>query len=93
MSSTWLNPSLEIRASSLQGRGAFAIAPIDAGEVVTVWEHRIVTAADLRYGPMRKTTRRISVNVRKVQSGSLHGYVAYIFIALVALLGLLLLPG
>jgi len=45
------------------------------------------------YSPLLKAARWISVNVRKLQSGSLHGYVAYIFIALVALLGLLLAPG
>jgi hydrogenase-4 component B len=45
------------------------------------------------YDPLLKAARWISINVRKLQSGSLHGYVAYLFIALVALLGLLLLPG
>src|SRR5262245_29242371 len=42
------------------------------------------------YSPLLKAARWISVNVRKLQSGSLHGYVAYIFIALVALIGMLL---
>jgi hydrogenase-4 component B len=45
------------------------------------------------YSPLLKAAQWISFNVRKLQSGSLHGYVAYIFIALVALLGLLLAPG
>src|SRR5262249_11548268 len=45
------------------------------------------------YGPLLKAAQWISFNVRKLQSGSLHGYVAYIFIALVTLLGLLLAPG
>jgi hydrogenase-4 component B len=45
------------------------------------------------YAPLLKAARWISINIRKLQSGSLHGYVAYLFIALVALLGLLLLPG
>jgi hydrogenase-4 component B len=45
------------------------------------------------YDPLLKASRWISVNVRRLQSGSLHGYVAYLFIALVTLLGLLLLPG
>jgi hydrogenase-4 component B len=43
-------------------------------------------------GPLLKAARWVSGNVRKLQSGSLHGYVAYIFIALVTLLGLLLFP-
>jgi hydrogenase-4 component B len=45
------------------------------------------------YDPLLKAAQWISFNVRKLQSGSLHGYVAYIFIALVTLLGLLLTPG
>jgi hydrogenase-4 component B len=45
------------------------------------------------YDPLVKSARWVSVNVRKLQSGSLHGYVAYLFIALLALLGLLLAPG
>jgi hydrogenase-4 component B len=45
------------------------------------------------YGPMLKAAQWISFNVRKLQSGSLHGYVAYLFIALVVMLGLLLLPS
>src|SRR5215475_6693053 len=51
MPPTWLDPRLEIRASSINGRGAFAIAPISAGSVVTVWEHCIVTADDLPAEP------------------------------------------
>jgi len=31
--------------------------------------------------------------VRRLQSGSLHGYVAYLFLMLIVLPGLLLLPG
>jgi hydrogenase-4 component B len=34
-----------------------------------------------------------SKQIRRVQSGSLHGYITYLFLALVALLGALLLPG
>jgi uncharacterized protein len=47
MPASWLDPRLEIRAPSLHGRGTFAIAPISRGEVVIVWEHRVVTATDL----------------------------------------------
>ena len=45
------------------------------------------------YDPMLKAVQWVSFQVRKLQSGSLHSYVAYIFIVLVMLLGLLLLPG
>ncbi len=45
------------------------------------------------YDPLPRAVRWISFNVRKLQSGSLHGYMAYLFIVLVVLLGLLLAPG
>lgn len=45
------------------------------------------------YDPLPRAAQWISFNVRKLQSGSLHGYVAYLFIVLVVMLGLLLAPG
>jgi hydrogenase-4 component B len=45
------------------------------------------------YDPLLKAVQWVSFNVRKLQSGSLHGYVAYLFITLVVMLGLLLLPS
>jgi hypothetical protein len=45
------------------------------------------------YEPLLRGVRRASEQVRRVQSGSLHGYITYLFIALVVLLGALLLPG
>lgn len=36
---TWIDPRIEIRDSPLHGRGAFALAPIRGGEIVTVWAH------------------------------------------------------
>jgi len=33
----WLNPKTELRSSPKHGTGIFAVAPIDAGEVVEVW--------------------------------------------------------
>lgn len=51
MPPSWLDPRLEIRASSLHGRGTFATAPIAMGEVVTVWEHRVLNAVDLATTP------------------------------------------
>jgi hydrogenase-4 component B len=44
------------------------------------------------YDPLLKSVQWISFNVRRLQSGSLHGYVTYLFIVLVVMLGLLLLP-
>lgn len=41
---TWIDPRIEIRDSPLHGRGAFALAPIRASEMVTVWAHAILDA-------------------------------------------------
>ena len=45
------------------------------------------------YAPLLRATTWLSDKVRRLQSGSLHGYVAYLFLMLIVLLGLLLLPG
>jgi len=44
------------------------------------------------YHPLLKAAQWISFKVRRLQSGSLHSYMAYLFIVLVVMLGLLLLP-
>src|ERR671918_1916810 len=46
MPDSWLDPRLEIRTSRVHGRGAFARAEISEGELVTVWEHRILDTRD-----------------------------------------------
>lgn len=43
----WLHPALEIRASTIAGRGLFATAPIAAGSVVARLGGRLVTRAEL----------------------------------------------
>ena len=43
---TWIDPRIEIRESPLHGRGAFAVAPIQAGEVVTIWAHTVIEPSD-----------------------------------------------
>lgn len=45
MPQSWLDPRIEIRVSPTHGRGSFALTPIAAGEVITVWEHELVDAA------------------------------------------------
>jgi len=45
------------------------------------------------YEPVLGLVHRLSGQARRVQSGSAHGYLAYIFIMLVLLLSALLLPG
>jgi hydrogenase-4 component B len=45
------------------------------------------------YAPLLRAVRWLSLQVRRMQSGSLHGYLAYLFLALIALLGLLLWFG
>ena len=44
------------------------------------------------YAPLVALVRWISLRVRRLQSGSLHGYLAYLFVVLIVLLGLLLWP-
>ena len=34
---SWINPKIEIESSPLHGKGMFAKAPIDAGEIVVIW--------------------------------------------------------
>nr|MBI2903753.1 hydrogenase 4 subunit B [Chloroflexota bacterium] len=45
------------------------------------------------YEPLLNATQWVSRRVRRLQSGSLHSYVAYLFIVLVLMLGALLWPG
>jgi hydrogenase-4 component B len=44
------------------------------------------------YDPLLKAVHWVSFNVRKLQSGSLHSYITYLFLVLVVMLALLLLP-
>lgn len=44
------------------------------------------------YDPLLRTTQWLSRRVRLLQSGSMHAYIAYIFVVLVLMLSLLLLP-
>lgn len=52
MPKSWLDPRLKICASPLHGCGTFTTADIDVGEVVTVWEHRVLNATDLAAAPL-----------------------------------------
>ncbi len=45
------------------------------------------------YNPMLRLVRAVSLQMRQLQSGSLHGYLAYLFIVLLVMLVALLLPG
>lgn len=45
------------------------------------------------YDPLLRLAQQVSFQVRRLQSGSLPGYVAYLFLVLIVMLGLLLLPG
>ena len=51
MPGLWLDPRLEIRRSPLHGYGTFALSRIAAGDVVTVWEHRVLTSDELQAAP------------------------------------------
>lgn len=47
-SDCWLHPDIEVRRSSIQGRGLFARAPIPAGTVVSRLGGRLVSGTELR---------------------------------------------
>ena len=34
---SWFSPKIEVRESTLHGKGTFALAPIEPGEVVEIW--------------------------------------------------------
>lgn len=34
---SWIDPRIEIRSSPIHGKGMFAVAPIEKGEVVVIW--------------------------------------------------------
>ncbi|HZS06502.1 MAG TPA: hydrogenase 4 subunit B [Blastocatellia bacterium] len=65
----------------------YFVQSIEYRSEITPWFEKYI------YAPLLKAAQWVSFNVRKLQSGSLHGYVAYLFIVLVVMLGLLLLPG
>lgn len=41
---TWINPKIKLGETNRYGKGLFAVAPIDAGEVVLVWGGQYVNA-------------------------------------------------
>ncbi len=45
---TWLSPKVEVRDSSIEGRGLFALSEITVGETVIVVGGRLLTDDDLR---------------------------------------------
>ena len=55
---TWIDPRVEIRDSLVHGHGAFALAPIEPGEVVTVWAHTILDDEDVADLPEGELHRR-----------------------------------
>jgi uncharacterized protein len=46
----WVDPRIEIRSSTIAGRGMFALAPIRAGEPVIIWGGTVFTQADVGAG-------------------------------------------
>lgn len=65
----------------------YFVQSIEYRSEITPWFEKYL------YDPLLKSVQRVSFNVRRLQSGSLHGYVTYLFIVLVVMLGLLLLPS
>jgi hypothetical protein len=53
-SASWINPRIEIRESPGRGTCSFALAPVGAGEIVTIWGGQVFTLADVQAGKSRK---------------------------------------
>lgn len=53
---SWIDPRIEIRTSSISGKGMFAREPIEAGETIIVWGGVVLTKEDLEVGNYRKGT-------------------------------------
>jgi uncharacterized protein len=54
-SESWIDPRMEIRESAGRGRGSFALAPIGAGEIVTIWGgSQVFTLEEVKAGKARK---------------------------------------
>jgi hypothetical protein len=47
---SWLDPRLEIRESQVEGKGMFAMEPIEAGEVIVVWGGKVFTREEVEAG-------------------------------------------
>jgi transcription elongation factor len=53
-SSSWVDPRIAIREAPGRGKGSFALAPIGAGEIVTIWGGQVFTLAEIQAGKARK---------------------------------------
>ena len=40
MTKDWISPKVEVRSSTLEGKGIFALAPINPGEKIVIWRGR-----------------------------------------------------
>lgn len=47
---SWIDSRIEVRLSPIHGRGIFATAPIQQGEVVIIWGGTLFTLDDVRAG-------------------------------------------
>jgi uncharacterized protein len=47
---SWIDPRIEVRSSPIHGKGIFATAPIQQGEVVIVWGGTLFTPEDIQAG-------------------------------------------
>jgi SET domain-containing protein len=47
---SWIDSRIEVRSSSIHGKGIFATAPIQQGEVVIIWGGTLFTLEDIHAG-------------------------------------------
>jgi hypothetical protein len=51
---SWTDPRIEVRASSIQGKGMFACKPIKKGEIVVIWGGQVFSEAEFKSGKARE---------------------------------------
>ncbi len=53
-SKSWIDPRIEVRASSSESKGMFALEPIREGETVVVWGGKLFSREELKLGRAQK---------------------------------------
>lgn len=54
LSQSWLSPRIEVRTSSIQGKGMFACEPIRKNEVVVIWGGEVFSEAEIQANHARE---------------------------------------
>ena len=52
--SSWIDPRVEVQHSPTHGKGMFAVAPIESGEIVIIWGGTLMTEEDIHAGKAKQ---------------------------------------